>query len=38
MKTTLQEMGFTDDVMYLQAIETHGNNIDAIMGALLRVG
>jgi hypothetical protein len=33
--TTLQEMGFTDDVMNLQAIETHGNNIDAIMGALL---
>jgi tetratricopeptide (TPR) repeat protein len=33
--TTLQEMGFTDDVLNLQAIETHGNNIDAIMGALL---
>jgi hypothetical protein len=29
-------MGFTDDVMNLQAIEeTHGNNIDAIMGASL---
>ena len=33
--TTLQEMGFTDDVLNLQAIETHGNNIEAIMGALL---
>jgi hypothetical protein len=33
--TTLHEMGFIDDVLNLQAIETHGNNIDAIMGALL---
>ena len=34
--TTLQEMGFTDDVTNLQAIEMHGNDIDAIVvGALL---
>ena len=32
---TRQEMGFADGVLNLQAIETHGNNIDAIMGALL---
>jgi hypothetical protein len=32
---TLQEMRFTDDVVNFQAIETHGNNIDAIMGELL---
>jgi tetratricopeptide (TPR) repeat protein len=36
--TTLQEMGFTDDVLNLQAIETHGNNIDAIIGAVDGVG
>ena len=33
--TTLQEMGFTDDMLNIQAIETHENNIDAIMGAFL---